>query len=157
MLHRLSKTSVLLLFNNVTRLEFILLAACKRRLQPLYILGCDEQSLVGRNNFNIPNSSYTTSSYFISPNIKNDVRYQPHNAKLNGSRGWAARNNDDSDDYLQIDLGRPRVITAIATQGSGFYDEWVTTYKINYTNDLSKWTSYVGSNGEIKVKSKTDL
>ncbi|XP_031557171.1 lactadherin-like, partial [Actinia tenebrosa] len=106
-------------------------------------LGCLEQSLVGKErNLGIPDSSYTASSHYISPEVKNDARYEPHNAKLNGSNGWATKTLVDPDDYLQIDLGTPRIITAVATQGNGFYDEWVTSYKVNHTSNLKNWTTY---------------
>ncbi|XP_031556240.1 uncharacterized protein LOC116293001, partial [Actinia tenebrosa] len=103
---------------------------------------CLEQSLVGKNNLSIPDSSYTASSYHKNSTIPGDVRYAPYNAKLNGSYGWGARDNNNPDDYLQIDLGTTRVVTALATQGNGFSDEWVSKYKIHHSNNLTKWTSY---------------
>ena len=79
------------------------------------LAGCSEYSLVGNDkNLNIPDSSYTASTYY-------NWRQAPHQAKLYGSYGWAARDNNNPADYLQIDLGSPRVITAVETQGSGYF------------------------------------
>ena len=119
----------------------------------LVFAGCPEYSLVGKDkNLNIPDSSYTASSYFKWN--KDDVRHAPHQAKLYGSYGWAPRYNTNPGDYLQIDLGSPRVITALATQGNGYYDVWVETYKINYTDSLESWTTYTDSHAGPKVKFK---
>jgi hypothetical protein len=107
-------------------------------------LGCSERSLVGKNNLNISDSSYNASSYF-------DNRYAPYEARLNGPYGWAPRDKylADPDQYLQIDLGTQRVITAVATQGSGDKNEFVTKYKLNFTSDdISKWTSSKDTNGK---------
>ena len=41
---------------------------------------------------------------------------------------------------IQIDLGpKLRLITAVASQGSHNYDEWVTSYKLSYSTDGGKW------------------
>jgi hypothetical protein len=109
------------------------------------VLGCSERSLVGENNLNIPDSSYTASSYF-------NGQYKPYNAlaKLIGTHGWAPRHNYNP--YLQIDLGTQRVITAVATQGSGDKPEWMTKYKLNFINDISEWKGYEDVNWQHKVR-----
>ena len=113
-----------------------------------FLAGCSEYSLVGNDtNLNIPDSSYTASTY-------HKWRHAPYQAKLYGPYGWAAQDNTNPADYLQIDLGSPRVITAVATQGSGYYDVWVETYKIQYTDSLESWTTYTDSHAGPKVKFK---
>ncbi|XP_031551959.1 receptor-type tyrosine-protein phosphatase F-like [Actinia tenebrosa] len=121
--------------------------------------GCPEQSLVGKErNLKLSDSSYTASSYYKSPDFTDDVRYKPHNAKLNGRYGWASSDNNNADDYLQIDLGTPRVINAVATQGNGIANEWVTKYKLYLaTNNMTQWYTYKDECGNLKFfKGNTD-
>ena len=45
--------------------------------------------------------------------------------------------------YLKVDLGpKLRLVTAVASQGSHNYDEWVTQYKLSYSLDGGKWNYY---------------
>jgi len=116
-----------------------------------YLLGCIERSLVGKNHLNIPDSSFTASSRLYQDSNPSDKHYMPYNARLNGQWGWSPRDNDNSTDYLQIDLGAVRVITAVATQGNGgskipgktIFEEWVTHYKLEFKkDDSSEWIEY---------------
>ncbi|KAK3750410.1 hypothetical protein QZH41_016970 [Actinostola sp. cb2023] len=112
--------------------------------------GCIERSLVGKNHLNIPDSSFTASSYLYQDSDPSNKRYMPYNARLNEQWGWSPRDNDNSTDYLQIDLGAVRVITAVATQGNGGktpgespFKEWVKTYKLEFKkDDSSEWIEY---------------
>ncbi|XP_022785987.1 uncharacterized protein LOC111326286 [Stylophora pistillata] len=68
-------------------------------------------------------------------------RSDPWYGRLNNQsrRSWCAAVVDDMQ-YLQIDLGpKLRLITAVASQGSHNYDEWVTSYKLSYSTDGGKW------------------
>ena len=69
--------------------------------------------------------------------------------------GWGAGVND-SNQWLQIDLGSLYgKVTGVATQGrNGYYDEWVTKYKLQYSDDGMGF-AYYRELGEIldKVKS----
>ena len=48
---------------------------------------------------------------------------------------WSARNND-LNQWLQIDLGiRHTHVTLVATQGRNDFLQWVTKYKLQYSND----------------------
>ena len=48
---------------------------------------------------------------------------------------WSARNND-LNQWLQIDLGiRHTHVTLVATQGRNHFLQWVTKYKLQYSND----------------------
>lgn len=75
----------------------------------------------------------------------------------NMSGGWGAGVND-SNQWLQVDLSsRYSKVTGIATQGrNGDDDEWVTTYKLQYSEDGVNFT-YYREPGETtdKVKSTT--
>ena len=56
-----------------------------------------------------------------------------NNQKNSGS--WSARTNDYNQ-WLQVDLGKTMKVTRVATQGrySG-YNQWVTKYKLQYSDD----------------------
>ena len=59
------------------------------------------------------------------------------------SGGWGAGVND-SNQWLQVDLISLYVkVTVVATQGrNGNYDEWVTKYKLQYSDDGVSFTYY---------------
>ncbi|XP_046845051.1 zinc metalloproteinase nas-14-like [Xenia sp. Carnegie-2017] len=63
--------------------------------------------------------------------------------------GWCARPGFKNQ-YLQIDFGRRRRITAIATQGRDVYFEHVKSYSLKFSNDRRVWTDYQ-ENDEVKV------
>ena len=48
--------------------------------------------------------------------------------------GWSALKND-SNQWLQVDLGSYTRVTRVATQGSNAYNEWVAKYRLQYSDD----------------------
>lgn len=57
--------------------------------------------------------------------------------------------------WLQLDIGPPTLITAVVTKGRGDTGrkQWITNYRISYSNDSIDWTFYTDSlNLEKKVK-----
>ena len=99
-------------------------------------------------NNKIPNGAVTASSSLGS-------WFEPWQARLNnigrsGSTGsWSTRLNAIGQ-YLQIDLGKERVVNKIATQGRPSYYEWVTSYKLLFSSNRAKWNEYQ-NNGVVKV------
>ena len=68
---------------------------------------------------------------------------------------WSAR-TDDANQWLQVDLGNDHTrVTAVATQGrnSDTYNEWVTKYKLQYSNDGVNFQNY-RERGQAKDKVK---
>ena len=65
---------------------------------------------------------------------------------------WAAGKNDKNQ-WLQIDLIGQCIVTRVATQGRNDYDQWVTKYTLQYSNDTASFQYYKepGQN-ENKVK-----
>jgi len=65
----------------------------------------------------------------------------PQYARLNsqaGAGGWVSAENFGYYGYqcLQIDLENPHIIvTRVATQGRTTWNQWVTAYKLQYSND----------------------
>ena len=57
-------------------------------------------------------------------------------SKADGSnaRAWSALTNDPNQ-WLQVDLGSATRVTRVATQGSNAYNESVTKYKLQYSDD----------------------
>ena len=74
------------------------------------------------------------------------------NGRLNYTLGssWCAATSD-SNPYLQIDLQTLHIICAVSTQGNSQADQWVKTYKLNFSTDGSTWTNYK-EGGQVKVK-----
>ena len=58
------------------------------------------------------------------------------------SAAWSALVND-ANQWLQIDLISYYItVTRIATQGRDTYDQWVTKYKLQYSNDEVTFKHY---------------
>ncbi|KAM9331850.1 contactin-associated protein-like 2a [Pholidichthys leucotaenia] len=85
----------------------------------------------------LPHTAFTSSSVFSSG-------YAPGYAKLNrrgGAGGWSPL---DSDHYqwLQVDLGSRKQMTAIATQGRYSSSDWTTQYRLLYSDTGRNWKPY---------------
>ena len=66
--------------------------------------------------------------------------FPPEHGRLQGDGYWGA--TGDINQWLQIDLGNPNTsVTGVATQGYGPKD-WVTTYKLQYSNNGVNFTYY---------------
>ena len=88
---------------------------------------------IGMQNGWIPDSSITASSshsQHLSPFLA-----RLHN-KPRGSYGsaWSAKTYDKKQ-WLQVDLGKKKDITMVATQGRVEYNQWVTDFFITFSND----------------------
>ena len=121
---------------NVNKKEFVFLPT-ECRFQPL-----------GMENREVPNEAVKASSSWA-------LGYEPWQARLNniarsGSTGsWSSRLNAIGQ-YLQIDLGKERVVNKIATQGRPSSDQWVTSFKLLFRSDGAKWNEYQ-NDGVVKV------
>ncbi|XP_005471802.1 contactin-associated protein-like 2a isoform X1 [Oreochromis niloticus] len=85
----------------------------------------------------LPHTAFTSSSVFSSG-------YAPGYAKLNrrgGAGGWSPL---DSDHYqwLQVDLGSRKQVSAIATQGRYSSSDWTTQYRLLYSDTGRNWKPY---------------
>ena len=101
------------------------------------------------------------SSGQISASSEWDANHAAIQARLHfkavpGKAGsWSAKQNN-LDQWLQIDLGsRHTKVTGLATQGrNGPYRQWVTKYKVQYSEDGVHFHDYSEkAQGGIKVKS----
>ena len=74
------------------------------------------------------------------------------NGRLNYTSGssWCA-GTSDTNPYLQIDLQALHIICAVSTQGNSQADQWVKTYKLQFSINGTTWTDYKEA-GQIKVQ-----
>ena len=101
-------------------------------------------------NNKIPNGAVTASSTWKPSSGCEPWQARLNNAKTFGSYGsWSALQNNIGE-FLQIDLGKERVVNKIATQGRPSDDQWVTSYKLLFSSNGAKWNEY-RNNGALKV------
>ena len=92
----------------------------------------------------IPDSKITASSEY-------NVYHSPKRARLHtkevghptGSGGWRCLTND-LNQWIQVDLGKVRNVTHIATQGRNHYSpaQWVMKYKLQFSDDGTSFLFY---------------
>lgn len=82
--------------------------------------------------------------------------YRAQLARLNHQRrganfgAWSAKYNNRYQ-FLQVDLGHPSRISRIFTQGRADTRQWVTKYKVQYSQDGVRFT-HQKYNSNIKVR-----
>ncbi|XP_078603365.1 CUB and sushi domain-containing protein 3-like [Branchiostoma floridae x Branchiostoma japonicum] len=132
------RIACLQLYNYVMTQEQIVAArdVCKVCADPL-----------GMESGAIPDDSITASSYW-------DTDHEPYRGRLNGVDGvgaWAALTNTIGE-WLQVDLGEINRVTGTIIQGrDDHYNQWVTSYKLQYSIDGISLTTYAGNDGPEKV------
>ena len=97
-------------------------------------------------NEGIPDSRITASSAY---HRAEDLR--PRFGRLNNSGNAWCTDLIQPDEWLKIDLARKMIVTKIATQGRPDYSQWVTSYKISFSQDDHAWEVYK-EHGVEKVK-----
>ncbi|KAM4551352.1 contactin-associated protein-like 2b [Odontesthes bonariensis] len=86
----------------------------------------------------LPYSSFSSSSVFARG-------YGAGYAKLNrnqGAGGWAPLDTDRYQ-WLQVDLGSRKQVVAIATQGRYSSSDWISHYRLLYSDTQKNWRSYL--------------
>ena len=99
-----------------------------------YFLGCNaDEKALGMEDGKIYNSQITSSSFRTgSP---------PQDGRLNGSSCWSA-NKNDKNQWVQVDLGKEKVVTAISTQGRKNAEEWMVSYVVSHSLDKEIFECY---------------
>ena len=85
----------------------------------------------------------------ISASSMSDDNSSPSKARLHlkedqnlpGGGGWRALKTD-LHQWLQVDLGGYNTVTRVATQGRTGSNEWVTNYKLQYSDDGMNFQFY---------------
>ncbi|KAK3756014.1 hypothetical protein QZH41_010021 [Actinostola sp. cb2023] len=100
----------------------------------------------------ISDDSITASSYHDNTLVPWHGRLNTHLGENGG--GWAPIVIEATGEYLQIDLRSTYNISKVATQGrSGKispWNQWMTEYSLQYSDDGEKWTDY-GVSGSTQV------
>ena len=60
--------------------------------------------------------------------------------------GWTTLKND-LNQWLQVDLGAYTIVTRVATQGGKSVSQWVTKYKLQYSDDRFIFQPYQEATG----------
>ena len=97
-------------------------------------LACQIQAIGLASSDAIPDNSFSASTH-RSGN-------EAYKGRLNGNGAWSASGNNDTNDYLQIDLKDQFFVCAVATQGSSSDNHWTTKYKLIYSLENSTWFTY---------------
>jgi len=89
----------------------------------------------------------------ISASSQLDTNHAATQGRLNLNESWSALSNDSSQ-WLQVDLSSPYTkVTRVATQGRKDAPQWVTKYKLQFSNDGVKFRYYTDPiQTESKVK-----
>ena len=77
-------------------------------------------------------------------------QHQPSKARFDSLRCWKPSTDSDPNDYLQVDLGRIKVLTGVVTKEATVL-VFVETYKIQYSIDSVDWKYYPNFDGTPKV------
>ena len=81
----------------------------------------------------ISDAQITASSQWASSHAAVQARLHFEKAG-NKQGGWSSRRNDVNQ-WLQVDLGSYTTVTRVATQGRNGYGQWVTQYRLQYSDD----------------------
>ncbi|KAG9489141.1 hypothetical protein GDO78_005242 [Eleutherodactylus coqui] len=127
--------------------------ACTLRFE---LFGCEMSGCsdaLGLKSHMISDKQITASSVFKTWGI-DAFTWHPHYARLDKigkTNAWTASENNQSE-WLQIDLGVPKKITGIITQGAKDFGniQYVEAFKIAYSDTGSTWMVYQDS------RTKTD-
>ena len=88
----------------------------------------------------ISDAHVTASSQMDDTNSAREARL--HSKSIGNQRGgWVALKND-LNQWLQVDLGTFTRVTRVATQGRDGYDQWVTKYRLQYSDDGDTFHSF---------------
>ena len=140
------KNSVRLHCATADRLYYQWLIECYSHL----FSGCQEP--LGMESGAISDGQITASSQWDANHAAMQGRLH---FKAGGGKqgGWSARRND-ANQWLQVDrTNRDIRVTHIATQGRNAYGQWVTKYKLQYSNNGVHF-QYYREQGQSAVKVK---
>ncbi|XP_054713671.1 uncharacterized protein LOC129223130 [Uloborus diversus] len=108
------------------------------------ILGCYIEKVcmepMGLESGLLSNSRITASS-FKSPNTV------PSNLQMNSNSAWSPASTDKGQ-FVQVDFGGPRNISAVVTKGHPNKDQWVSAYEVAYSNDEDHWITVEDEKGD---------
>ncbi|KAI8514667.1 hypothetical protein Bbelb_072580 [Branchiostoma belcheri] len=101
---------------------------------------------LGMESGAIPDDSITASSTW-------GVGFEPYRGRLNrvtGGGAWSVKTCTIGE-WFQVDLGEMKTVTGTIIQSHHHYDQWVTSYKLQYGVDGLSWITYASSDGAEEV------
>ncbi|XP_055500884.1 retinoschisin 1a isoform X1 [Leucoraja erinacea] len=108
-----------------------------------------ESGVVAKDQISCSNEDHYTGWY---------SSWMSNKARMNNQGfgcAWLSR-YQDTQQWLQIDLKKIKVISGIITQGRCDADEWMTKYSIQYRSDESfNWVYYKDQTGNSRVSTGT--
>ena len=99
----------------------------------------------------------------ISASSEWDNNHGAERARLNGrsinlKKGAWSPSFSTLGQWLQVDLEKYTTVTGLATQGRSDYNQWVTKYRVQYSDDGVSFHLYTEpGDGSQKVQSKSEV
>ena len=120
----------------------------------IFISQCPEcQDALGMESGEISNGQVSASSEWDGNHAAIQARLY-FEAASGKAGSWSAKYNN-LDQWLQIDLGsKHTLVTGLATQGRNGYGQWVTKYKVQYSDNGVNFQYYM-EQGQAAVKVKS--
>ncbi|XP_059162405.1 neurexin-4-like [Physella acuta] len=97
------------------------------------------QQRVGVEDGRIPDSALTASSF--------NTKRQPQDARVGRSAGAWSPSIQNAYQWLQVDLAKQYIVTAVYVQGRQGSDEYVREFFLQYSDDASTWRIYTNQLG----------
>ena len=94
-------------------------------------------------NYGIDNSQISASS---ETSVDRE-RHGKQSARLKDRYAWRAQDFPTGNEYLQIDLGQTKTVTAVETQGDRNANAWVKSFEVQYSANNRTW-----NHAEVKLK-----
>ena len=95
---------------------------------------------LGIESGDVANAQIKASSMLDGDNSPGQARlHQKADGRMAGA--WSAQ-TDDLNQWLQVDFGSYTKVSRVATQGKNGFNQWVTKYKIQYSNDGENFWVY---------------
>lgn len=99
----------------------------------------------------LPSSSSSLIQPLADANLSSSSIYSADLSHIYSRLNSTVQNNwvpgtQDQNQWIKADFGSVKTVNKIATQGRHSAAQWVTSYKISYSNDNATWTYLGGSN-----------
>lgn len=101
-----------------------------------FLISVEDIQALGMESGAIADSQLTASSEYNAYHAPKRSRLHTKEISTLARGAWSSLTND-ANQWLQIDVGKIRNVTHIATQGRNSYSpfQYVTKYKVQYSND----------------------
>ncbi|XP_031570800.1 mucin-2-like [Actinia tenebrosa] len=111
------------------------------------VAACANSLGIANNKTPVVFSASSSKSFYYKPSLG---RLNNRHIVGKGSGSWCSHLTNDSDPYLQVDLGSVYRVTKIATQGNPVLNDWVKHYRVLYSTNGINWLK-IKSNGKEMI------